>query len=465
MFIGREREFKRLEDFLLDSDKRVFCLYGRQGMGKSALLKGFLQEHRGIYFPAYKTTEDQQLTLLKKVLNIKNADSLDEVLKEVSRIAGDDSFAFVIDHYGDFAKTGDEYATTLHRFLKENWSDNRIKLILCEDSYLTANKLMLSAGAIWQDFEPETMEIKCMDFYESARFFDDATPEEKIFYFGLTGGMPCYLKQLKDSIESSVENVFLRHTSEMGILPEKQIATELREMSYYNRMLITLASGKTRVNQISEDVKKPKDVVVPYLKKLMSIGIVQKENPITEKDNRKKTRYSIVNESDIFWYKFIAPNMDMYLCGERQRLLKEKIMPNVADYMRQVFIHVCKDYMVRRAADPDFPARLYEVGNWWENDDEKMTTAGFDLVAIGEKKDAPAMLFARCFYDDEPIDMATLKSLIDLTRHLKTSDNTYYVIFSKSGFNASAQTAASAIKNIILISMKEVCEYKSNNKM
>ena len=61
--------------------------------------------------------------------------------------------------------------------------------------------------------------------------------------------------------------------------------------------------------------------------------------------------------------------------------------------------------------------------------------------------------------------MATLKSLIDLTRHLKTSDNTYYVIFSKSGFNASAQTAASAIKNIILISMKEVCEYKSNNKM
>ena len=71
MFIGREREFKRLEDFLLDSDKRVFCIYGRQGMGKSALLKGFLQEHRGIYFPAYKTTEDQQLTLLKKVLNIK----------------------------------------------------------------------------------------------------------------------------------------------------------------------------------------------------------------------------------------------------------------------------------------------------------------------------------------------------------------------------------------------------------
>ena len=459
MFIGREKELSRLEEFLNDSDKKVFCIYGRQGIGKTSLLKGFLENHRGVYFPAYKTTEDQQLSLLKSALHIESADTLTEALKSISVKAGEDRFAFIIDHYGDFAKTDDSYAPTLHRFLKEDWSDTNIKLILCEDSYLTANKLMLSAGAIWQDFEPDTMEIRCMDFYESARFFPDATPEEKIFYFGLTGGMPCYLKQVREDIPHSVENVFLRHTSEMGILPEKQIASELREMSYYNRLLITLASGKTRVNQISEDIKKPKDVVVPYLKKLMSIGIVQKENPITEKDNRKKTRYSIINESDIFWYKFIAPNMDMYLCGERQRLLKEKIMPNVADYMRRVFIHVCKDYMVKRAGDPDFPARLYEVGNWWENDDEKMTTAGFDLVAIGENRDAPAMLFARCFYNDEPIDMATLKSLIDLTKHLKTSENTYYVIFSKSGFNASAQTAAAAIKNILLISMQEVCEY------
>ena len=458
MFIGRERELSSLEEFLNSSDNRVLCIYGRQGIGKTSLLKHFLESHRGVYFPAYKTTEDQQLVLLKNVLNISKVNSLDEVFEELGRKAGDDEFVFVIDHYGDFAKTDPEYAQTLHRFMNTGWRGNRIKLILCEDSYLTAGKLMLSAGAIWQDHEPVTMELTCMDFYESAKFFPDARPEEKIFYFGLTGGIPCYLRLIEKSPEQSVENVFLRHTSEMGILPEKLIATELREMSYYNRMLLTLASGKTRVNQISEDVKKPKDVVVPYLKKLMSIGIVQKENPITEKDNRKKTRYSIVNESDIFWYRFIAPHMDMYLCGERERLLKEEIMPNIAGYMRQVFIHVCKDYMKLQSDDPDFPARLFEVGNWWENDDEKMTTAGFDLVAIGERKDEPAMLFARCFYDDDPIDMATLKSLIDLTKHLKTGDNTYYVIFSKSGFNASAQTAASAIKNILLISLDEVCK-------
>ncbi len=458
MFIGRERELLGLEEFLIDSEKRVLCIYGRQGIGKSALLKHFLKSHNGVYYPAYKTTEDQQLLLLKSVLGVDRANSLEDVLTKLGNSTGDGNFAFIIDHYGDFAKTDDSYAVILHAFMKDKWAEKKIKLILCEDSYLTANKIMLSAGAIWQDFEPDMMEIRCMDFYESAMFFPDASPEEKVFYFGLTGGMPCYLRQVEDNPAHSVENVFLRHTSEMGVLPERLIATELREMSYYNRMLLTLATGKTRVNQISEDVKKPKDVVVPYLKKLMSIGIVQKENPITEKDNRKKTRYSIVNESDIFWYRFIAPHMDMYLTGERKKLLEEKIMPNTEDYLRRVFIHVCKDFLLKKSDDPDFPANLYEVGNWWENDDEKMTTAGFDLVALGERKDEPAMLFARCFYNDEPIDMATLKSLIDLTKHLKTSDNTYYVIFSKSGFNASAQTAASAIKNILLISLDEVCD-------
>lgn len=463
MFIGRERELLALEEFIHDNSRKVLCIYGRQGIGKSALLKHFLKSHKGAFFPAYKTTEDQQLALLKKVLKIEHAKDLPSVLEELEKKAGDDEFVFVIDHYGDFAKTDPDYAKILHSFMKDRWFDKDIRLILCEDSYLTAQKLMLSAGAIWQDFSPELMEIKCMDFYESAGFFPDATPQEMLFYFGLTGGMPCYLKQVKSDPEKSVENVFLRHTSEMGILPERFIASELRELSYYNRMLLTLASGKTRVNQISADVKKPKDVVVPYLKKLISIGVVQKENPITERDNRKKTRYSIVNESDIFWYKFIAPHMDMYLTGDREKLLKEEIMPHTEDYLRQVFVHVCKDYMKKRSEDPDFPAKLYEVGNWWENDDEKNTTAGFDLVAMGEKNGAPAMLFARCYYDDDPIDMATLKSLIDLTKHLKTSENTYYVIFSKSGFNSSAQTAAAAIDNILLISLDEVCDLKKNN--
>ena len=457
MFIGRERELSILEEFQKDSDKRVLCIYGRQGIGKTALLKHFLNGRRGAYFPAYSTTEDQQLLLLKSVLDIKKAKKLDDILYELGDRAGDDDYVFVIDHYGDFVKTDPTYAQTLHQYMNTSWSNNRIKLILCEDSYLTAAKLMLSAGAIWQDHDPIKLELTCMDFYESAQFFPEASPADQIFYFGLTGGMPCYLRLIGENPAQSVENVFLRHTSEMGILPEKLIATELREMSYYNRMLLTLASGKTRVNQISEDVKKPKDVVVPYLKKLIAIGIVKKENPITEKDNRKKTRYSIVNESDIFWYKFIAPHMDMYLCGEREKLLKEEIMPHTGDYLRQVFVHVCKDYMLKRSDDPSFPEKLYEVGNWWENDDEKMTTAGFDLVAIGERAGVPAMLFARCFYDDEPVDMATLKSLIDLTKHLKTEENTYYVIFSKSGFGAGAQTAASAIKNILLISLDEVC--------
>ena len=181
MFIGRERELLALDDFLHNSDKKVLCVYGRQGIGKTALLKHFIDNNRGVYFPAYKTTEDQQLALLKSVLNIKNADSLDSVFEELGKQAGAGEFGLVIDHYGDFAKTDASYAVTLHRFMRANWSDTRIKLILCEDSYLTAAKYMLSAGAIWQDFDPDSMEIKCMDFYESARFFPDAKPQDQIF--------------------------------------------------------------------------------------------------------------------------------------------------------------------------------------------------------------------------------------------------------------------------------------------
>ncbi len=455
-----------------ESDTRVLMLYGRAGMGKTALLKEFLRSHNGLYYSAYATTAKRELLLFGKAIRGDQAPSedpkLEFLLTELDRrieATGkqEEGFCLCIDGYASFAKADASFAKILHDHVKEKWAGTKNKLILCEDSYLNAQKLMLSPGAVWQDFDGVQMELKAMNFYEANRFFMDALPEEKVLYYGITGGIPYYLNQVRSTVDETLETLVFDNTNQSGVMPEKHISAELREMSYYNCMLETLASGKNRVNQISAEVEKPKDVVVPYLTTLINIGVVKKENPITEKNNRKKTRYSIVNMSDVFWYRYIVPHMDAFFEGEMMKVWETDISPNMRKYLQQVFIEMCRDYLLQRSRNDDLDFRIDEIGKWWENDDEKKTTEGFDVVALGEMQEQQAILFARCFYKDRPIEMADLKELIDLTRHLKQKENVYYVIFSKSGFHKNAQTAASAIRNIVLISLEEVCSWNKNN--
>ena len=59
-------------------------------------------------------------------------------------------------------------------------------------------------------------------------------------------------------------------------------------------------------------------------------------------------------------------------------------------------------------------------------------------------------------FSAEFITIPRIKKLIDLTRRVGAGENTYYVIFSRSGFLETTKTAANAIKNIVLISLDEV---------
>ena len=457
MIKGRKEEIRKLQEFV-SSDARVLMMYGRVGIGKTALLKEFLKKQSGMYYNAYSTTAKRQMAYLSKAFGSKEELSLEELLQKMTLQAKDRSFVFVIDSYGAFVKSDPTFAKILHDFVKEKWAVTNLKLILCEDSYLNATKMMISPGALWQDFDPVCMELKPLYYYEAQLFFKDALPEEKVFYYGITGGIPALLCNLEDSVEDSVKKLYLSE-NEPAYLPEKIFGTELREMSYYNSLLETLASGKNRVNQISEEVEKPKDVVVPYLTTLMNIGAVKKENPITEPNNRKKTRYSISNIADVFWYSYVVPFMDEYYSDARGDILEKHILGKNEKFLQRCFVAMCKDYLWNRSNAKELDFHIDEIGSWWENDDEKRTTAGFDLVALGEQNGESAILFARCFYQDKKVDMRDLKKLIDLTKHAKSEENTYYVIFSKSGFASNAITAASAIKNIITITLDDVCAW------
>lgn len=473
MFIGREAELRLLEDFYNDKESRVAVLLGAKGMGKTSLLHRFCEDKRCVYHTAYPTCDEAQMVLLSRAVErvtdagaFDNTSSQDKIYKQYTKTAqfsqlldtigtlgGEDTILLIIDEYHNFVKANASYEETLYEYVTLKWAGANIKLILCGDSLLAMDKYVLGKKSIYKDAKVTAISLGPMGFYDSCKFFPKLDADTKTFLYGITGGIPMYLREASANRLDTIKSIFL---DDKAITPEDIMSIDLRELSYYNRMLTTLALGYQRVNEISSIVHKPKDVVVPYMNTLMNIGVVTKDTAITEKNNRKKTRYSIVNTSHLFWYRYIAPNIDLYYTGEIKDKIDKLIEPYMSDYMKTVFINMCKEYLVRKAASDKMPFTVDEVGNWWENDEDKHTTAGFDLVALGSCNDKPCSVFCRCYYDDDPIEMSTLKGLIEMTKRVGTKGDVFYIVFSKSGFLENTLTVAGAIKNIMLISLDDV---------
>ena len=461
MFVGRAKEKAALNSFYEKARERVACVYGRTGIGKTTMLKEFSKDKKTIFFTAYATTDEAELALLAAAIGVDwPTYTLEGLLDEVSEIGRHEPVLLVIDHYPNFIKADGRYDQVLFEYVTDKWVRLPIKVILCGDSYLAMEKRVYGKKALWKKELSLVMEVEPMDFYDSRSFFPDAKEEDALMYYGMTGGIPYALSNLVDDVEGSMMRLFLREEDDVTLLPEKTMAMDLRELSYYNRMLATLASGKNRVNAISAEVGKPKDIVVPYMNTLMAIGVVKKENPVTEKTNRKKTQYSIVNSYDRFWYQFIVPNMALYYRGEFGQLLTEKVMPQLDTFKQYVFTRMCREYLLKENGRKSLPLEIEEIGNWWENDDEKHTTDGFDLVALGKREGKSAIVFARCYYTRTPVEIATLKELIELTKHArhKGEEDVFYLVFSNCGFHENTMTVAATIKNIMLISLADICK-------
>lgn len=453
MFVGRKNELNQISNYIINNDGKILLVYGRKGIGKTSLLKEALKERRHAYFTAYETTGSQELSILAREVNIESVSSVEELLANILKAASGREYTVVIDNYPAFVKADSSFSDALYKAFKEDFALNGIRLILISDSYLAAEKMVFGKKALWTNDISLSMELKPLDFYEAEAFYPNSENSEKAFFYGLSGGIPAVLNQLSTDSKNSIENLFFTE-NQNRYLPEDNIKEELREMSNYNRVLTALSNDYTRVNELSRATERAKDIVVPYMNTLMDLSVVTKECPVTEKTNRKKTRYSIVNSYDYFWYRYIVSNMNLYLTSKYDEILKI-IEKDKSNFLKRVYTDIVKT-AIKKNKCPGLSFSTEDIGNWWENDDEKKTTEGFDLVAIGESDEKKAFVYGRIYCNDKPLDMRELKSLIELTRKVNEKGVIYYLAFSSNGFLETARTAAAAIKNILLVSLEDI---------
>lgn len=455
MFIGRNTELKTL-DKLYRSNKFEFAvIYGRRRVGKTALINEFSKDKDTIFFTGVETNAKQNLENFSRcIMEYQTGFALDSsfasfqaALEYVFQLAQKKRLVLVIDEYPYVARASKSFASTLQLLIDKNKDSSKLFLILCGSSMSYMEDNVLAYKAPLYGRRTAQLKIQPFDFFESCRYFENFSGEDKALAYGIMGGTPQYLMQLDDrlSIEDNIKNTHLNPASSIFEEPNNLLKQEVREPAIYNAVITAIATGASKMSEISGKIDEDTSVCATYIKNLISLGIVKKEMPYGEKSGRK-TIYSIEDNMFRFWYRFVPENTSLISRGAAD-LAYSRIAPELSAYMGGVFEEICKQYLWRLLLASKCAVRFTELGRWWGANPKTRTQEEIDIM--GTDKDSA--LFGECKWTNDKVDLGVLETLVERSS-LFHFGKTHFYLFSKSGFTKGCIDKAAALGNVSLVS-------------
>lgn len=460
MFIGRERELNAL-DRLYKSGKFEFAvIYGRRRVGKTALINQFIRDKNVVYFTGVESNAGQNLENFSKSImeycsGIEAETSFlsfQSALEYVFRLAQKERLILVIDEYPYVARSSKSLASTLQLLIDKYKDSSRLMLILCGSSMSYMEDHVLAYKAPLYGRRTAQMKIQPFDFEETCLYFKGLASEDKALIYGIVGGTPQYLLQINEalSVEDNIKNTFLDPVSFLYEEPINLLKQEVREPAIYTAIITAIASGASRMSEISGKVGEDTNVCSAYIRNLINLGIVQKETPYGEKKSRR-TVYSIEDNMFRFWYRFVTENSSLIARGAANAVYR-RIEPRLSDYMGKVFEDICRQYLWKQLLCGKCPVEFTSLGRWWGNDPKEKCQAEIDIMGEQDKDTA---LFAECKWTNERVDLGVLETLLKRSR-LFSYKNVHLYLFSKAGFTKGCIDEAAVMGNVTLVSFEDI---------
>ena len=460
MFIGRERELNVLEN-LYASDKFEFAvIYGRRRVGKTALINQFIGNKKAVYFMGVESNAKQNLeNFSKSIIEYSSGIetetsflSFQAALEYLFKLAEKERLILAIDEYPYVARSSKSLASTLQLLIDKYKDSSKLMLILCGSSMSYMEDHVLAYKAPLYGRRTAQMKILPFDFEETCHYLKRLSEEDKALIYGIVGGTPQYLLQMDDrlSVEDNIKNTFLNPISFLYEEPVNLLKQEVREPAIYTAIITAIASGASRMSEISGKVGEDTNVCSIYIKNLISLGIVQKETPYGEKVSRKSV-YSIEDNMFRFWYRFVLDNNSVIARGAADMVYK-RIEPKLSEYMGKVFEDICKQYLWKQLLIGKCPVEFTSLGRWWGNDHIEKCQAEIDIMGEQDKDTA---LFAECKWTNEKVDVGVLETLVKRSS-LFFYNNKYLYLFAKSGFTKGCIDEANKRGNVTLVSYNDI---------
>ncbi|WP_077369598.1 ATP-binding protein [Anaerosalibacter sp. Marseille-P3206] len=455
-FIGREYELNSLEKLYREDTFQFVVMYGRRRVGKTRLLMEFCKDKNSIFFVAEEYNDKVALEKFsKKILEhfhmdkwVQGFDSWEKAFLFLNEKAKEEPLVLIIDEFPYIVSANHSIPSLMQNLIDHQLKDRKLFIVVCGSSMSFMEKEILSYKSPLYGRRTAQIKIEPFNFFDSIKFFPDYGLEDKVIAYGIVGGIPQYLLKFKDvfSIEQNIKEQILDKSSYLYEEPATLLKQELREPALYNSIIEAIATGSSKLNEIATKVGEDSSKTSNYIKSLIELEIVEKEVPVGEKKNSRKTIYSIKDPLFRFWYRFIFNNIGLIEQEMIDYVYEEKISPQLNDFLGNTFESICVDILKSKNKSMELPFVFENIGRWWGNNPIMKREEEIDILAISKDN----ALIGECKWRNQLLDMSVVNSLIEKSQALRYK-NKYYVFFSKSGFTEEVISFSKHNKKIMLI--------------
>ena len=297
---------------------------------------------------------------------------------------------------------------------------------------------------LYHRFNEEIL-LHAFDYYDSAKFMNKISLDDKFKYYAVFGGTAFNLKNINYNIsfEENVINELIKKDSFFEKEAISTIKSEIEKEENVNTIFELVAKGIRTYKEINDIVGDPsKDNISRYIKKLVDMDLIDKSYQVNSKSERKSLYYIKDNLLD-FYYTFIFKYQrirsfmppKVFFDNYVKKELEEKYLP-------RKFEEIIKEFAVRNNSTkvPLFTS----IGRLYYND--KNINREFDVVMLVDGKYLPI----ECKYSKSLVGLEALNE-----ERYQWRDTPFEVIkygfASKSGFKEELKK-----EDVLLITLEDI---------
>ncbi|MFN8512386.1 MAG: ATP-binding protein [Thermomicrobiales bacterium] len=268
-FYNRVRELAVLKGAGRSPRAELLILYGRRGVGKSALLAHAFADVRHIFYRATRRTLTLQLDSLTAMAREAYPDEFIpqpfasfeiflDFLAHLAEVRPREPVVVILDELPYLADVDPGLLTTLQHWWDAHRQQSNLKLLLAGSYLAFMERQVLDANAPLYNRRTGSLKLAPFDYAEAALFFPAYSPRERLEAYAILGGMPSYLEQFDAGrgLEENLLATVLRRNTYLNEEPDWLLLEDLRRDVTHGSILRAIATGQRRPSDIARAIGK-----------------------------------------------------------------------------------------------------------------------------------------------------------------------------------------------------------------
>ena len=386
-FYDRTNELNALAQIEKQSEKTACftVLTGRRRIGKTQLLKHFIDDKKSAYLFTSRNAEkslcEQWYKTLEESIGLRifgKIESLSDLFEQIMIYSHTKHFTLVIDEFQDIEYVNKTFFSQMQNIWDSHKSSSKLNLIVCGSIYSLMTKIfkdekepLFGRSTHYinlKPFTPSVVKTILQDFNPKYR------PEDLLCLYMLSGGVAKYIFLLMNAgatTKAKMLDSVCNMASPFLVDGRDILISEIgKDYGIYFSILQAISRGLTTQNEIDSVIQKNTGAYLQNLQKIF--GITEQIRPLLSKPESRNTRWQIVDEYMLFYFRFIYSHQDLIELGNYD-MLKEFIL---RDY----------ETFTGKTLERYFKAKLQEEGNitkigsWWD----RKAMNEIDIISIND---------------------------------------------------------------------------------